>query len=153
MLFVDWISLVAKDGEDLTGRIEEWFPRLSSLYPDDPFVLLYWGDALNVVTTTKYGTLLSFSDTRLWDPVADKYKRAYALDPELSVAAIRAQAVIFQTAFPLRNTAEGERRTNEAFDLLERGMPFFERYAPWMLKEGGGTAEEISQWFAERHEE
>lgn len=152
-LFVDWISRAAQDSEDPTGKVNGWFSKLSSLYPDDSFVLLYWGDALNVVTTTRHGELMSFPDARLWDPVADKYKKAYALDPELSVAAVRAQGVILPTAYPLRNTAEGERRTNEAFDLLERGRPFFERYAPWALEEGEGTADELGEWIEERGEE
>lgn len=152
-LFVDWISRVVQDGEELSERIEVWFSKLSLLYPDNPFVLLYWGDALNIVTTAKHGELMSFPDAQLWDPVADKYKEAYALDSELSVAAIRAQGVILPTAYPLRNTAEGERRADEAFDLLERGRPFFERYAPWMLKEGTGTIENIGTWIEERDSE
>lgn len=151
-LFVDWISRAAQDGGDLADRVDGWFSRLSSLYPDNPFVLLYWGDALNVATTTKHGELMSFPDARLWEPVSDKYKKAYALDPRLEVAAVRAQGVILPTAYPLRNTAEGERRTNEAFDLLERGRPFFERYAPWALEEGEGSVDELGEWI-EKHDE
>lgn len=105
---MDWISWVVQDGEDLSERVEVWFSRLSLLYPDNPFVLLYWGDALNVVTTAKHGELMSFPDAQLWDPVADKYKEAYALDSELSVAAIRAQGITLPTAYPLRNTALGD---------------------------------------------
>lgn len=66
-------------------------------------------------------------------PVAEKYKEAYAMDPRLEVAAVRAQRIILPTAYPSRNTAEGERRANEAFDLLARGRPFFERYAPCLI--------------------
>lgn len=151
-LFVDWISRAAQDGGDLTDTVDGWFSRLSALYPDDPFILLYWGDALNVITTTKHGKLMSFPDARLWDPVADKFKKAYTLDPRMEVAAARAQGVILPTAYPLRNTAEGERRINEAFDLLERGRPFFERYAPWALEEGEGSVDELGKWIEKKDE-
>ncbi len=151
-LFVDWISRAVQDGGDLADRVDGWFSRLSSLYPDDPFVLLYWGDALNVTTTTKHGELMSFPDARLWNPVSDKYKKAYALDPRLEVAAVRAQGVVLPTAYPLRNTTEGERRMNEAFDLLERGIPYFEKYAPWALEEGEGSVDELGEWI-EKHDE
>lgn len=152
-LFVDWISRAAKGGEDLTDKVEGWFSELFSLHPDNPFVLLYWGDALNVVTTTKHGELMSYPNARLWDPVADKYKKAYALDPRLEAAAVRAQGVLMPTAVPLWNTAEGERRMNEALDLLETGRPFFERYAPWALEEGEGTAEDLGEWLEERDDD
>lgn len=150
-LFVDWISRAAGDGEDLADKVEEWFSKLSSLYPDNPFVLLHWGDALNAITTAKYGELMSRPEARLWDLVADKYKRAYATDPRLEIAAVRAQGVILPTAYPLRNTAEGERRVSEAFDLLENGRPFFERYAPWALKQGEGTVDDLGEWIEEQY--
>lgn len=152
-LFVGWILEAARDGQNLAAKVEGWFSELSSLHPDNPFVLLYWGDALKAVTAAQHGEIMSAPQARLWDPVADKYKNAYALDPRLEVAAVRAQGVILPTAYPLRNTDEGERRTNEALDLLERGIPFFERYAPWALGGGEGTVDELGEWIEERDEE
>jgi hypothetical protein len=149
-LFVDWISRAAKDGEDLTGRVDGWFSEIHSLHPDNPFVLLYWGDALNAVTTVRHGALMDRPEARLWDPVVNKYKKAYELDPRLEVAAVRAQGVLGPTAYPFRGTPEGDRRMSEALDLLGRGLPFFERYAPWALREGEGTAEDLGEWVEER---
>ena len=42
---------------------------------------------------------------------------------------------------------------SEAFDLLENGLPFFERYAPWALQEGEGTAEDLGEWVEEQDKE
>ncbi len=145
-LFVDWIERAASEGVAVTDKVGRWFSELVSRYPADPFVRLYWGDALRRVTIVEQGEILSNPDARLWDPVAEKFKRAYELDPSLAVAAVRAAGVLLPTAYPLRDTAEGERRENEVRDLYVEGRPFFERYAPWMLEGGRGTPDDLADW-------
>ncbi len=153
-LFVDWTARAAAEGVDLADKVGVWFSRLTSLYPADPFIRLYWGDALKAVTIAEHGEIMSSPDARLWDPVAEKYKRAYALDPTLAVAAVRAGGVLLPTAYPVRDSPEGERRQSEAFDLLwEKGKPFYERYAPWALEGGRGTADDLAEWVGQLERE
>jgi len=150
-LFVDWIGRAASEGVDLADKVGVWFSRLTSAYPGDPFVRLYWGEALRIVTIVEHGAIMANPDARLWDPVVDKFKRAYALDPMLAVAAVRAAGVLLPTAYPVRDTPEGERRLAEAFDLMvEKGKPFYERFAPWALEGGRGTEDDVADWVGQR---
>lgn len=146
-LFVDWIGRAASEGVAVADKVGAWFSELRSRHPDEPFVLLYWGEALRKIKIVKHGEIMANPDARLWDPVADKFKRAYALDPTLAVAAVRAAGVLHPTLGPLLGTPEGESRASEVRDLqLEKGRPFFEQFAPWTLEGGRGTEDDLAAW-------
>ena len=139
-LFVGWIELALLEGENLERRIEEWFAELAEAYPENPFVLIYWGDALKLLAGPRDGWS-SAPRLEKVDAAIGKYEAAYKLDPSLAVVAVRLHTLYIVTASLFRETDEWERRLQETAKWSERAIPFYEEHMPQALIRGAPDEE------------
>jgi tetratricopeptide (TPR) repeat protein len=127
VLFVGWVELSVSVGANIEGRIDKWFSELLKLYPENPFVLVYWGDALKVLAGPRDRWTEKPSLEKV-DEAIKKYEGAYELDSSLSVLAVRLSTLYAITAFQSEGTSEGNRRFQKGKYWSEKAKPFFEEY-------------------------
>lgn len=131
-LFVGWIELALVKGENPESRIEGWFSELVEAYPENAFVLLYWGDAIKLLAGPRE-RWHSKPNLDKVDAAIKKYKAAYELDSSLSVLAVRLSTLYLITVISLHGTKEGERRSQEGRRWLERAELYYEEHMPHLL--------------------
>jgi tetratricopeptide (TPR) repeat protein len=127
VLFVGWFEISVVAEANIEGRVLKWFSELSQAYPENPFVLLYWGDALKVLAGPRDKWTEKTSLEKI-DAAIEKYEAAYKLDPSLSVLAVRLSTLYALTAFQFENTNEGKRRFQKGQYWSEKAKPFYEEY-------------------------
>lgn len=101
------IDLLFEYGEKidkLSEKIDAWFSKLSKAFPDNPYIFLYWADAIKVPSR-----LTGFKDSdentlplEVMDAAIEKCEAAYALAPDLYVISskISIMSLITSIHFP-----------------------------------------------------
>ena len=135
-LFVCWIEEAIKRGIDVEEDAERWFSELAATYPEDPFVVAYWGEARRLVAVQKYGAGLGSPTSWRMDRAVEKFEEAYRVAPNDPYFAARVHAIRFTAAIALAHTDEGERRLDEAMGWWEKAKPYYREHAPWALEPG-----------------
>lgn len=149
-LFVGWIEEAIKRGVDVEEDAERWFSELAAAYPEDPFVVAYWGEARRLIALQKYGA--GFGSPTSWrmDRAAEKFEEARRMAPDVPYFAARVQAIRFTAATGFAHTDEGERRFEEAASWWEKARPYYREHASWMLEPGpADQPERLGRWVGE----
>jgi tetratricopeptide (TPR) repeat protein len=126
-LFVGWIEFSFHSGANIEKRVERWFSELEKTYPKNPFVLVYWGDALKVLAGSRERWHAKPSLAKV-DAAIAKYEAAYKLDPSLSVLAVRLYTLYAVTAFPFLGTTEENRPLKKGKYWVAKAQPFHEEF-------------------------
>lgn len=149
-LFVGWVEEAVKRGVDVEEDAERWFSEMAAAYPEDPFVLAYWGEARRLIALRKYGA--GFGSPTSWrmDRAAEKFEEAYAMQSNVPYFATRVQAIKFTAATAFAYADERERKFDEAADWWQKAKPYYREHAPWMLEPGpADQPERLGRWVGE----
>ena len=154
-LLAEWIHEELAAGEDLEDDIEAWFADLASEHPEDPFVLMYWGEARRIVSVGKYGTNLLEPHAPSLERAAEKFEEAYSKAPDLKVAAFRVAGILRApaAAVVIEDEDEGARRFAEVTAWYREALPYLEEYMPWVFDDyprDQATREQMAEFFAHR---
>ena len=137
-LFDQWLYHAPPDlAGDLRRWIDEWFADLAKCHPSNPFVFLYWGDAIKAATRLRWKGEEGPMPLPVLDEVVEKYEQAYRLAPDLPVIASRIAAILGVTAsfFP-EGTAEFNRRIAKFQKYFAEGSRYFRDVIPFFLMGG-----------------
>ena len=146
-LFVVWIEEAIKRAIDVEGDVERWFSELVAAYPEDPFVVAYWGEARRLIAVQKYGAGPGSPTSWCMDRAAEKFEDAHRMAPDVPYFAARVQGIRFTAATGFARTEEGERRFDEAAAWWEKAVPYYREHAPWALEPGPlDEPEQVARW-------
>ena len=103
-VLIDWLYLYGHSIDNLSQKIEVWFSNLTSAFPDNPFIFLYWADAVKIPTrlglTPELETNLEgHIPLRILDASIEKCERAYSLAPDLYLISSRIAMMLLISAF------------------------------------------------------
>jgi hypothetical protein len=89
-LLVDWLYGSGSEIPDLQSRIDGWFARLHDRHPENPFILVCWGDAIKIPARLGLRPELKPGpDDRLpleiIDAAIQKYEAAYTHAPDIDI--------------------------------------------------------------------
>jgi len=138
-LLMNWMYLGATNGwvRDLESKIEDWFATLSIRCPHNPFIYLYWAEALKIAglkSDTEEGSHRIF--TRVPDlpldilnQMIEKLEEAHRIDPHLGITSWRLAALYGMSALLCEtDKAEYDKRMKLAVDYQRLGMAYAAEY-------------------------
>ena len=135
-LFVGWVQEAIRHGIDVEEDAERWFTELTDAYPEDPFVVAYWGEARRLIAIFKYGAGRGSPTSWRMDRAVEKFKDAYYMAPNVPYFAARVHAIAFSVAVAPALRDERKRRTNDLAWWWKKAIPYYREHAPWALEPG-----------------
>lgn len=129
-LFVNWLELALAAGSNVSKLIDGWFSELAEAHPNNPFVLVAWGDVLKLQAGPRAQW---HEEHRLAsvDEAIKKYESAYTLDPTLSVLAARLWVLYIATAAYGKSAVKWRRGRADLWEV--KAQQYYEEYLPSML--------------------
>ena len=135
-LFVSWLQEAIRHGIDVEEDAERWFTELTSAYPEDPFVVAYWGEVRRLIAIFKYGAGRGSPTSWRMDRAVEKFKEAYHMAPDVPYFAARVHAIMFTVAVAPALRDERKRRTYDLAWWWKKAIPYYREHAPWALEPG-----------------
>jgi hypothetical protein len=135
-LFVGWIEEAIKRDVEVEEDAERWFSDLTAAYPEDPFVVAYWGEARRLIAIFKYGAGRGSPTSWNMYRAVEKFEDAYTMAPDVPYFAARVQAIALTVAVAPALTDEGKRRAYDLAGWWKKAIPYYREHAPWALEPG-----------------
>lgn len=129
-MLVNWIQLAHSDRLDSETLTEELFTKLDSRYPNNAYVHYYWGEARRIVFLLAGDTDPEALQVARVDRAIERFERAYELDPDLELAAMRIDGLLVSSAVSMEDSAEAKRRIGRGMAMIANGSRYLEAHLP-----------------------
>lgn len=144
-LFINWIENGAYHSniQDLEEKIDCWFTSLANEHPNNPFVYLYWADAMRILGRVNLRNdgndeidkieedNFVVLPVEVLDKMIEKCEKAHDIDPTLVITSVRLGILYMSSAVQFDEDSDEFKRR---FDLVSKfskiGKRFYDEYLP-----------------------
>lgn len=144
-LFLDYLRIIPINLNELEKKIDNWFLELEKKYQDNPFILIYWADALKVPFFLQHKQEISemrikgeiyILPLEILDQAILKLKKAYDIAPNMPVIASRLSALYAQS---LTYYSPGSVEFSDALNMMGYYLNLARRYLQENIPGGVAT--------------
>jgi len=146
-MFIDYLRSIPIDIKDLMEKIDKWFLGLSEKYDNNPFILIYWADAIKTPFFIDNSQKIKELDIKskfnilpldILNQVIPKIEKAYDISPNMPVIASRLSALYMQKlAYYKQGTDEYINASNMVGYYLKIGKQYLLENIPGAFKDMG----------------
>jgi len=139
-LFLDYLQMIPANINDFATKIDQWFSRLAKEFSNNPFIYLFWSDALKIPfqrqnrneidERIKKGQLYILP-INILDMAIGKLEKAFEISPQIHIISLRLSTLLMQKmSYYEYGTSEFHDISTKVGHYLKKGKLYLLEYIP-----------------------